>query len=844
MPPHLAQRRALARSTTSAALAAAVAAAALVPATAHAASGTITTILGVGIGDGFPATQAFLRQPMAAAVTVDGGVLIADSEHNRIRRVGPDGTITTVAGDGLYGSGGDGGPATAAHLRGPRAIAAAPDGSFVFADGTSGTIRRVDARGIITTIAGTGTPGYSATSTVATRTPLNRPSGLAYGPNGALYIADTNNRRIRKLLDGQLTTIAGTGAASSTGDAGPATAATFESPTGVAVDSQGGVLVADPGAAVVRRIAPNGTITTVAGTGTGGRSGDGGPATAAALNGPSAVAALADGSFVIADTSNDQVRRVNAAGTIALVAGARDANLPWDTAGDGGPAALANVERPASVAVAAGGALVIAEQWGNRVRRIAANGTISTIAGTRSTPAATTDAPATRVAVGGIPAVVATAGGVIRVIDAAHDRVVRISPNGIASNEPGLADFSTSRIGSTTLLNSPSALGSTADGALILGDSFSRHIVHASPVGTLTSLAGANHPGSYDAGVLGADAAVEPSALAVAPDGSIVFTDQSQPLIRRLTAAGRIEIVAGALTVPGTVGDGGLATDAVVERPAGLAYAPDRSLYFTDERAHTIRRIDPQGRISRVAGTGHSGFTGDGGPAVHATLDSPTAIAVAPDGTVVVADAGNGRVRAIDTDGNIRTLAGTGQAGDTGDGGPATRATFVEIASLAATADGAIVVGDWRSGRLRRIDAGLVPQAPATAPPTPAPQAAPAVTPPTGSTGVAGAANALTASLGIATKRAAAGSRITLLATTSRASRVRITVTRGRRTIATLSANTIAGAPTRIAWTTRRRGRPLAAGAYTLTLRATTPDGATATSTGRLVLRPTRSLRP
>ena len=250
---------------------------------ANAATNNIFTVSGTteGLsGDGGPATAAQLSFPSGVAVTADGGFLIADRNNHRVRRVSPAGTITTVAGT-TAGLSGDGGPATAAQLAAPFGVAVTADGGYLIADTFNDRVRRVSPAGTITTVAGT-TAGLSGDGGPATAAQLSDPFGVAATADGGFLIADTFNNRVRRVSPGgTITTVAGTTAGLS-GDGGPATAAQLSDPCGVAATADGGFLIADAVNHRVRRVSPAGTITTVAGT-TEGLSGDGGPATAAQL---------------------------------------------------------------------------------------------------------------------------------------------------------------------------------------------------------------------------------------------------------------------------------------------------------------------------------------------------------------------------------------------------------------------------------------------------------------------------------------------------------------------------------------------------------------------------------
>ena len=288
-------------------------------------------------------------------------------------------TITTVAGDGVLGYSGDGGAATAAEINHPRSIAWAPDGGFVFADAFGQAVRRVWPNGTITTVAGTGQAGFSGDGGPATQAELDLPHGVAYTTNGTLLIVDALNNRVRAVApDGTITTAVGTGVRGYAGDGGPATEAELNTPRGIAALPDGGYLIADSDNNRIRRVDANGTITTVAGGAGHGFAGDGGPATQAELARPFGVAPTFDGGFLIVDAENNRIRKVAADGTITTVAG----NGVRGYAGDGGPATLAEINGPHNVAALPDGGFLIADALDNRVRRVWPDGSITTIAGT------------------------------------------------------------------------------------------------------------------------------------------------------------------------------------------------------------------------------------------------------------------------------------------------------------------------------------------------------------------------------------------------------------------------------------------------------------------------------
>ena len=319
-------------------------------------------------GDGGPAVAAQLYEPYGVALDGAGNLYIADTWNHRIRKVDADtGVITTVAGDGTFGFGGDGGPATAAQLDRPRGVALDGAGNLYIADSANHRIRKVDSAGVITPVAGDGGYGGDGGAAVAAR--LWSPSGVALDGAGNLYIADRFNHRIRKVDSaGVISTVAGNGREGYSGDGGPATAAQLNTPYSVVLDDAGNLYIADFGNNLVRKVDAAGVISTVAGTvaGDGSSLRDGVPATAAWLTLPSGLALDRAGNLYISNLGKGRVRKVDAAGVISTVAGGGMEYF----GGDGGPATAAQLSSPWGVALDGAGNLYIADSGNNRIRRV------------------------------------------------------------------------------------------------------------------------------------------------------------------------------------------------------------------------------------------------------------------------------------------------------------------------------------------------------------------------------------------------------------------------------------------------------------------------------------------
>ena len=318
---------------------------------------SIETVAGNGTsgyrGDGSAAVAARLNEPVGVALDGSGNLYIADTINNRIRKVDAAGVITTVAGNGTPGYGGDGGAAVAAQLRYPQGVALDGSGNLYIADSSNSRIRKVDTAGVITTVAGDGTQGYGGDGGTAVAAQLNQPFGVALDGSGNLYIADTINNRIRKVdAAGVITTVA----------------AQLGGPAGVALDGAGNLYIAEWNNHRIRKVDAAGVITTVAGDGTRGYSGDGGAAVAAQLHTPVGVALDGSGNLYIADRFNSHIRKVDTAGVITTVAG----NGTSGYGGDGGPATAAQLSVPRGVALDGAGNLYIADRFNHRIRRVSA----------------------------------------------------------------------------------------------------------------------------------------------------------------------------------------------------------------------------------------------------------------------------------------------------------------------------------------------------------------------------------------------------------------------------------------------------------------------------------------
>jgi sugar lactone lactonase YvrE len=629
----------------------------------------ISTIAGTGIpgysGDGGPALNAQISVPEGIAGDSAGNVYIADDLNHVVRMVSAGtGTITTIAGNGNYGYSGDGGPATSAELGYIFDVAVDAAGNLFIVDAPNAVVRMVSAStGTITTFAGNGTPGYSGDGGAATNAELDYPTGIALDAAGNLFIADTQNSVIRRVnrQTGAITTIAGNGTNGYSGDGGPATAAALFFPPRLAIDGSNNLYICDNGNAVVRLVnAATGTITTYAGNGNQTSSGDGGPATSAGLTcGDVAVDAAAN--LYIADAGNNLVRIVTAStGVITTAAG----NGYFSYCGDGGPAINACLLNPVYTAVDSGGNVYFSDSGNFVVRKIdASTGIVTTVAG-NGTYGYSGD---------GGPAIAAQLGG-------------------------------------------PSGLAVDASGNLYIADDGNEVIRFVnSATGIITTVAGNGTYGySGDGGPATSAQFSVPDGVAVDRNNNLYVADSNNFVVRMVAAGtGIITTFAGNGT-RGYSGDGGPATSASLsDDVGGLATDPAGDLFIADRVNGRVREVSAAtGIITTVAGDGCTNPfgkgppcpLGDGGPATSALLTSPIGVALDAAGNLYITDFGDERIRVVSSaTAIISTVVGTGVAGFSGDGGAAATAEVNLPWGLAIDSGGNLYFADQDNGRIREV---------------------------------------------------------------------------------------------------------------------------------------------
>ena len=650
------------------------------------ASYGIDTFAGLRVsGDGGPAVEAWLDRPQGVAVDLAGNVYIADTYNHRIRRVDATGTITTIAGTGEYGFGGDGGPASQAQLAFPEDVAADGAGNVYIADSYNRRVRRVDATGTITTIAGTGESGFSGDGGPASQAQLIEPEGVAVDGLGNLYIADTYNHRIRKVdATGTITTIAGTGERGFSGDGGPASQAQLSAPFDVAADRAGNVYIADNTNHRIRKVDAAGTITTFAGTGETCCSPNEGPAVEASLGYPRGVAVDGAGNVYIS-AGGRGIGKVDSTGTITTIAG------------------TARFHYPAGIAVDVAGNLYIADSGNHRIRKVDVTGTITTIAGRTFSG---DGGPASQAQLSEPEGVAADSAGNVYISDGNNHRIRKVDFAGTITTIAGTGEYGFSGDGgpaSQAQLASPGGVAVDLAGNVYIADQYNNRVRRVDFAGTITTVAGTGESGfSGDGGPASQARFRQPFDVAVDGLGNLYIADRNNQRIRKVDFAGTITTIAGT-GERGFGGDGGPASQAQLSEPEGVAVDEAGNLYIADSFNHRIRKVDFAGTITTIAGTGERGFSGDGGPASQAQLSSPEGVAADGAGNLYIVDQYNNRVRKVDATGTITTIAGSGERGFAGDSGPAVEAELDLPADVAVDTEGNVYIADWLNHVIRKL---------------------------------------------------------------------------------------------------------------------------------------------
>lgn len=580
---------------------------------ALAGSDNISTIAGGNwVGENIPATSAILLQAEGIASDPAGNIYVSDANNHRVRCIAPDGIIRTIAGNGIAGFAGDGGPASASQLNSPYGLGFDRSGNLYIADLGNARIRRIAPSGIITTIAGGGAfpAGGKNEGSMATVVSFTAPRNIAIASTGIVYISDFGAQRVYQMaVDGTLTTLAGTGTDGYSGD-GAAALVELSYPTALAVDRQGTVYIADSGNHLIRKVSA-GFLTSIARSALPtGLAFDGystlyvadhsaaqilaiplasGSATAMNVSATDVVCGY-DGNLYVADIA--VVRRVNLAGNSMVIAGG--GNL---AEGDGGPATQALLNNPTGVALDSIGNLYIADRANNRIRRVGLDGTITTVAGI-TTPGNTGDGGAAILAALNSPASVTfDAFGNLYIADTGNARIRVVTPGGVIL---------------------PVAAPTLSAPAYMMFDPLQNfYIADASAIYKVTP---AGVTSTLFAGLQ------SPRGMVFDSAGNFYFSETGAKQVWMISPSGNHSSIA-----PG-----------VWSAPQGIAIDPSGNLLVADSGLAQLLSVNSLGQATPLAGTGSAGFAGDGASSILAQLNAPTDVVGS-----YIADSGNNRIRQL-----------------------------------------------------------------------------------------------------------------------------------------------------------------------------------------------------
>jgi hypothetical protein len=741
-------------------------------------AGTLTVACAGGkntCGDGGQATSAQLSVPVNVALDAQGDLYIADRADNRIRMVNTAGVITTIAGNGLTCTTnttatpcGDTANATLAQLGLPSGVAVDQAGNVYIADVGDNRIRKVAVgTNIITTVAGSGTAGYDQDNVLATAAELNAPYAVAVDLLGNIYISDRANNRIRKVAasTGIITTIAGTGAASYDMDNQLATKAAISGPFGVGTDSFGNVYVSDTGNSRIREVnITTGIITTVAGNGKTctvaldalpvAPCGDGGLATSAILRTPYGTVVDPEGNLYIADRANERVRVVNTSvGSVPFPATAIGSSstavaipLLINTAGttinsitvaasQGGsqeysisdPALPSNAAAgtvysftvtftpsypgvrsvPLQVNTSAGNFVIGLSGIGVGPQVALTSGTISTLAGTGTAGYSGDQGSANSAKLNGPSKEATDSAGNLYIADTANNVIREVSALGTITTiaGTGTAGYTgDSAVATAAQLNHPAGVAIDSAGDLFIADTGNNVIREVLPSGVIVTAAGTGSSGYTGDNGAGFNATLNaPSGLAVDSFGNLYIADAGNNVVRELSVLGTMTTIAGNGT-SGYSGDNGSAIVAQLKAPNGVSVDNAGNVIIADIGNSVVREVNLLGIVKTVAGSGTAGYSGDNGPATSAQLNGPSGVTVDSGGDIYIAEAVGARVRRVSSAGTITTVAGNGAAGDSGDSGPATAAQFSNPSDVALDSLGNLFVADTNNQSIRTVN--------------------------------------------------------------------------------------------------------------------------------------------
>jgi sugar lactone lactonase YvrE len=585
------------------------------------------------------------------------------------------------------------GPGNIARFSYPGGVASDSAGNLYVADSNNNTIRKITPAGFVSTLAGLpGATGSADGPGSAAR--FNNPQGIAVDGTGSIYVSDLLNQTIRKITpDGAVSTLAGLAGTSGSTD-GTGTGARFNGPAGITVDSAGNVYVADASNHTIRKITPAGAVSTVAGLARISGSTDG-TVSSALFNGPAGVAVDSAGNVYVADTLNYTVRVITPDGVVSTLAG-----LAGDAGSADGPGSAARLNYPWGLIVDGIGNVFVADKFNNSIRKITAAGFVSTLAGS-SVNSGSADGTGSAAQFYGPQAVTADSAGNLYVADKFNCTIRKIQTGGVVSTFAGSATGgagSTDGNGAAARFAFPSDVAVNASGIVCVADTTNYTIRKITPSGLVSTLAGLAGVRGGDDGTGSAARFSQPDGVAIDNAGNVYVADYGSHTIRKITPAGVVSTLAG---LAGNIGStDGMGSAARFTYPEGVAVDNAGNVYVADWGNCTIRKITPSGQVTTLAGSPGVCYSADGaGSAAH--FSSPSTLAVDGTGNVYVSDTDACTIRKVTADGNVTTFAGSTNVIGSADG-TGSAARFLYPGGVAVDNAGNVYVADGNS-TIRKI---------------------------------------------------------------------------------------------------------------------------------------------
>jgi sugar lactone lactonase YvrE len=648
---------------------------------------TFTNFAGTTGGSGFKdgtGSAARFNVPFGVATDRSGNVYVADTVNHTIRKITPEGAVTTLAGLAETRGSADG-TGSAARFDCPYGVATDSSGNVYVADTCNHTIRKITPKGAVTTLAGLAQSWGSADGT-GSAARFHFPFDVATDGSGNIYVADRDNNTIRKVSPaGTVTTLAGLAGSSGYLDA-TGSDARFNEPRAVSTDNSGNIYVADTNNNSIRKVTPAGAVRTIANLVLAV------PLQPARFPYPNGLATDSIGNVYVADTPYYAIRKIGVDGTITTLAG-----LPGSQGNADGIGSAARFVSPYGLATDSSGNVYVIDTYSHAIRKITPDGSVTTLAGLGAS-GASADGKGSAARFWRPDGLAADSSGNVYVGDSSNHTIRKITRAGEVTTLAGLAGNpgSTDGTGNAARFNLPTAVAAGHDGNVYVADTFNHTIRKISPAGAVTTLAGlAGDSGSTD-GTGSAARFYYPQGVAADSSGNVYVTDNKNT-IRKISAAGTVTTLAGLAGIRGSAD--GIGSAAQFDFPQGVTTDDNGNVYVSDLHNQTIRKISAAGVVTTFAGLADT-LGSDDGTGSAARFNYPSGVATDRSGNVYVTDSSNQTIRKIDASGTVTTLAGLAGRGGSADGTGST-VRFNYPRGIATDASGVIYVADTGSHRIR-----------------------------------------------------------------------------------------------------------------------------------------------